>query len=144
MHRMVELRHLWWEHAKHIDILKHFAHEAVRNGHMRLYKIPTEFQLVELLTKSLQRGQFELNLSSLHRYLVSPVGKLERLRDLGLRRGVRPRPQVGVTSGLRRGVWACVGWKARMDVNSRSGVRDSELEGSTGPGLGQRTQTKSR
>ena len=42
------------ERAKHIDIRKHFAHEAVQNGHMRLYKIPTEYQLADLLTKSLQ------------------------------------------------------------------------------------------
>ena len=53
------------ERAKHIDIRKHFAHEAVRNGHMRLYKIPTEYQLVDLLTKALQRGQFERCLFSL-------------------------------------------------------------------------------
>ena len=56
------------EPAKRIDIRKHFAHEAVQkdqNGHMRLYKIPTEYQLADLLTKSLQRGQFERNLSSL-------------------------------------------------------------------------------
>jgi hypothetical protein len=26
---------------------------------MRLYKIPTEYQLADLLTKALQRGQFE-------------------------------------------------------------------------------------
>ena len=31
------------ERAKHIDIRKHFAHEAVQNGHMRFYKIATEF-----------------------------------------------------------------------------------------------------
>ena len=47
------------ERAKHIDIRKHFAHEAVQNGYMRLYKIPTEYQLADLLTKALQRGQFE-------------------------------------------------------------------------------------
>jgi hypothetical protein len=53
------------ERAKHIDIRKHFAHEAVQNGHMRLYKIPTEYQLADLLTKALQRGQFERCLFSL-------------------------------------------------------------------------------
>ena len=49
------------EHAnlKHIDIRKHFAHEAVQNGHMRLYKISTEFQLADILTKALQVHQFE-------------------------------------------------------------------------------------
>jgi hypothetical protein len=47
------------ERAKHIDIRKHFAHEAVQNGHMRLYKIATEFQLADILTKALQLHQFE-------------------------------------------------------------------------------------
>ena len=42
------------ERVKHSDILKHFAHEAVQNGHMRVCKIPTEFQLADLLTKVLQ------------------------------------------------------------------------------------------
>jgi hypothetical protein len=72
------------ERAKHIDIRKHFAHEAVQNGHMRLYKIPTEFQLADLLTKGLQLAQFEKGLYSL-------LGRIHRrrtnLRDLGLRRG---------------------------------------------------------
>ena len=53
------------ERAKHIDIRKHFAHEAVQNGHMRLYKIPTEYQLADLLTKGLQLAQFEKGLYSL-------------------------------------------------------------------------------
>ena len=53
------------ERAKHIDIRKHFAHEAVQNGHTRRYKIPTEYQLANLLTKGLQLGQFEKCLHSL-------------------------------------------------------------------------------
>ena len=53
------------ERAKHIDIRKHFAHEAVQNGHMRLYKISTEYQLADLLTKGLQLAQFEKGLYSL-------------------------------------------------------------------------------
>ena len=53
------------ERAKHIDIRKHFAHEAVQNGHMRLYKISTEHQLADLLTKGLQLAQFEKGLYSL-------------------------------------------------------------------------------
>jgi hypothetical protein len=64
------------ERAKHIDIRKHFAHEVIQNGPMRLCKIPTEFQLANLLTKGLQHGQFERNLSSLLGYdLASPGGK---------------------------------------------------------------------
>ena len=47
------------EQAKHIDIRKHFAHEAVQNGHMRLYQIPTEFQLADILIKALQLGPFK-------------------------------------------------------------------------------------
>ena len=53
------------ERAKHINIRKHFAHEAVQNGHMRLYQIPTEFQLADILTKALQLGPFERCLYSL-------------------------------------------------------------------------------
>ena len=40
------------ERAKHMDISKHFAHEAVQNGHLRLYKIAMEFQLADILTKA--------------------------------------------------------------------------------------------
>jgi hypothetical protein len=47
------------ERAKHIDIRKHFAHKAVQNGHMRVYKIVMEFQLADIFTKELQLHQFE-------------------------------------------------------------------------------------
>jgi hypothetical protein len=47
------------ERAKNIDMRKSFAQEAVENGLMRLYTIPTEHQLADLLTQALQRGQFE-------------------------------------------------------------------------------------
>jgi len=53
------------ERAKHIDIRKHFAHEAVQNGHLRLHKIATEYQLADLLTKPLHRRPFERCLSNL-------------------------------------------------------------------------------
>ncbi len=53
------------ERAKHIDVRKHLAHQAVKNGHMRLFKIPRESQLADLLTKTLQRRQFERSFSSL-------------------------------------------------------------------------------
>ena len=33
------------ERAKHIDIRKHFAHEAIQNGHMTMVKVPTTSQL---------------------------------------------------------------------------------------------------
>jgi hypothetical protein len=53
--------HVIWgrERAKHIDIRQHFVHEAVQNGHIRLYKIVTGFQLAYILTKELQVYQFE-------------------------------------------------------------------------------------
>jgi hypothetical protein len=37
------------ERAKHIDIQKHFAHEVIQNGAMRLVKVPTAFQMVDKL-----------------------------------------------------------------------------------------------
>jgi hypothetical protein len=39
------------ERAKHIDIPKHFAHEVIQNGEMRLVKVPTSAQLADILTK---------------------------------------------------------------------------------------------
>ena len=46
------------ERAKHIDIRKHFAHEAVQNGHTWLCQISTEHPLADLLAKPLQLGPF--------------------------------------------------------------------------------------
>ena len=42
------------ERAKHIDIRKHFAHEVIQNGEMRLIKVATKYQLADILTKVLQ------------------------------------------------------------------------------------------
>ena len=39
------------ERAKHIDIRKHFAHEAVQNGHLRLIQVDTWKQLADIFTK---------------------------------------------------------------------------------------------
>jgi hypothetical protein len=36
------------EHAKHIDIRKHFAHEVIQNGHMKLIRVSTTSQLAHL------------------------------------------------------------------------------------------------
>ena len=36
--------------AKHIDIRKHFAHEVVQNGQMRLVHAATTSQLADILT----------------------------------------------------------------------------------------------
>ena len=42
------------EHANHIDIRKHFAHEAVQLGHLRLTRVATADQLADVFTKNLQ------------------------------------------------------------------------------------------
>jgi hypothetical protein len=41
------------ERAKHIDIRKHFAHEVIQHGEMRLVRVPTSSQLADILTKGL-------------------------------------------------------------------------------------------
>ena len=45
------------ERAKHTDILKHFAHEVIQNGQMRLVKVPTLAQMADILTKGLHLPQ---------------------------------------------------------------------------------------
>jgi hypothetical protein len=42
----------------HIDIRKHFAHEVIRNGEMKLIKVSTTSQLADILTKGLHLPQF--------------------------------------------------------------------------------------
>ena len=46
------------ERAKHIDSRKHFAHEAAQIGRLRLKRVPTDDQLADVFTKSLQPAQF--------------------------------------------------------------------------------------
>ncbi len=41
------------ERAKHIDIRKHIAHEAIQNGHLRLVQVDTSEQLADIFTKGL-------------------------------------------------------------------------------------------
>ena len=48
-----------WERAKHIDILKHFAHEVIQNGHMKLVRVSTSAQLADILTKPLHFPQWQ-------------------------------------------------------------------------------------
>ena len=48
------------ERAKHIDIRKHFAHEAIKNGHLILKKIPTTLQLADIMTKGVKQPQWEM------------------------------------------------------------------------------------
>ena len=45
------------ERAKHIDIRKHFAHEVMQNGEMRLVKVSMKDQLADILTKGLHLPQ---------------------------------------------------------------------------------------
>jgi hypothetical protein len=47
------------ERAKHIDIRKHFAHEAIQNGHMRLIRVSTTRQFADILTKGLHQPQWK-------------------------------------------------------------------------------------
>ncbi len=41
------------ERAKHIDIRKHFAHEVIQNGQMRLVNVRTASNMADILTKGL-------------------------------------------------------------------------------------------
>ena len=47
------------ERAKHIDIRKHFAHEVIQIGEMRLVRVPTSSQLADILTKGLHYPQWK-------------------------------------------------------------------------------------
>ena len=47
------------ERAKHIDIRKHFAHEVIQNGHMKLVRVSTSAQLADILTKPLHFPQWQ-------------------------------------------------------------------------------------
>ena len=53
------------ERAKHIDIRKHFAHEAIMNGHLVLTKIPTDAQLADIMTKGLKESQHSMCITGL-------------------------------------------------------------------------------
>jgi hypothetical protein len=49
------------ERAKHIDIRKHFAHEAIQNSKMRLVKIGTSNKLADISTKPLQLPRWDID-----------------------------------------------------------------------------------
>jgi len=53
------------ERAKHIDIRKHFAHEAIKNGHLILVKIATTMQLADIMTKGVKLPQWEMCIKGL-------------------------------------------------------------------------------
>ncbi len=52
--------------AKHIDIRKHFAHEAIQNGHLRLVRVDTSEQLSDIFTKGLHPPAWKACVSSIH------------------------------------------------------------------------------
>ena len=85
------------ERAKHIDIKKHFAHEAIQNGHMRLIRVSTKDQLADILTKGLCHPQFQACMSGiLETNFKGPWSS----RGGDCRKGHSSR----VTSALKRGV----------------------------------------
>ena len=47
------------QRAKHIDIWKHFAHEVIQNGHMKLIRVAISQQLAGILTKPLHFPQWQ-------------------------------------------------------------------------------------
>ena len=53
------------ERAKHIDIRKHFAHEAIQNGHLRLVRVDTSEQLADIFTKGLHSPAWKVGISSI-------------------------------------------------------------------------------
>jgi hypothetical protein len=55
------------ERAKHLDIQKHFAHEVIQNGHIRLVRVDTANKLADVFTKSLQPAQFAACMSGILR-----------------------------------------------------------------------------
>ncbi len=46
------------ERAKHIDLRKHFEHEVIQNGRMKLARVSTASQLADILTKPLHCPQY--------------------------------------------------------------------------------------
>jgi hypothetical protein len=53
------------ERAKHIEIRKHFAHEVIQNGAMRLVKVTTSTQLADILTKGLHLPQVQMGVEGI-------------------------------------------------------------------------------
>ncbi len=46
------------ERAKHIDIRKHFAHEVIQNGNMKLIRVSTTSRLADILINPLHFPQY--------------------------------------------------------------------------------------
>jgi len=65
------------ERAKHIDLRKHFAHAAVQNGEIVLYKVASCDQLADILTKALSQPLMERCISGILHNSDSRSGRLE-------------------------------------------------------------------
>ena len=63
------------ERAKHIDIRKHFAHEAIQNGHMILQKVATISQPADIMTKGVMLAQWEMCIKGLLGHPLQPSKK---------------------------------------------------------------------
>jgi hypothetical protein len=61
------------ERAKHIDIRKHFAHEVIQNGNMRLVRVATAFQLADIFTKGLHYPQWKACVEGILGRSVTPT-----------------------------------------------------------------------
>ncbi len=55
------------ERAKHIDIHKHYAYEAIQLGHARLVRVSTANQLADVLTKGLPPLQHRACIAGIQR-----------------------------------------------------------------------------
>ena len=58
--------------VKHIDIRKHFAHEAIQNRHMRIIKVGTDYQMADILTKALPFPAFMRCVEGVMRGAMAP------------------------------------------------------------------------
>ena len=63
------------ERAEHIDIRKHFAHEAIQNCHVTTVKVSTTSQLADIMTKVVKSDQWEMCISGLLDQPLIPSSK---------------------------------------------------------------------
>ncbi|GKA20577.1 retrovirus-related pol polyprotein from transposon TNT 1-94, partial [Tanacetum coccineum] len=66
--------------SKHIDIRFHFIKEQVENGVVELYFVNTEYQLVDIFTKALDRERIEFLINKLGMWSFTPE-TLKQLAD---------------------------------------------------------------
>ena len=51
--------------GKRIDIRKYLAHEAIKNGHLILRKVPTTLQLADIMTKDVKQPRWGMCMDGL-------------------------------------------------------------------------------